>query len=99
MLEARDQNAGETELDWMTAIRSDFANSVALQGQIVIAAGYGYLTSAVSGRVYWRPLATPMAARVTNWLATAIAGTWYRFVGTGRSSSEIKQAWGEPQQV
>lgn len=66
MLEARDQTAGESELDWMTAIRSDFANSVALQGQIVIAAGYGYLTSAVSGRVFWRPLATPMAARVTN---------------------------------
>lgn len=66
MLEARDNSSGETETAWMTSIKAEFASSVAPQGQIVIAAGYGYLTSAVSGRVYWRPLATPMAARVTN---------------------------------
>lgn len=66
MLEARDQNSGETELQWMTAIKADFAASVAPEGQIVVVAGYGYLTSAVNGSVYWRSLAQTVAARVTN---------------------------------
>ena len=66
LLEARDANTGETELQWMTAIKADFSASVAPQGQIVVQAGYGYLTSAISGRSYWRSLATTVAARVTN---------------------------------
>jgi hypothetical protein len=68
MIEARDFNTGETELQWMNAIKSDFTNSVASQGQIVIVAGYGYQTSAVSGDVFWRSLAQPVAALTTNTL-------------------------------
>lgn len=66
LLEARDQNTGESELTWMNSIKADFAASVAAQGQIVVVAGYGNMTSAVSGRVYWRSLGQTVAARVTN---------------------------------
>jgi hypothetical protein len=66
LLEARDQNVGEAELTWMNSIKADFNTSVAAQGQIVVVAGYGYMTSAVSGRVYWRSLGQTVAARVTN---------------------------------
>lgn len=66
LVEARDQNTGETEAAWMTSLKADYLNFVAPQGQVVVVAGYGYLLSAVSGRTYWRPLATTVAAHVTN---------------------------------
>src|SRR6185295_18460491 len=71
LLEARDQNTGESEVTWMNALKTDFTASVATQGQIMVAAGYGYLTSAVSGRTYWMSLGLPAAARVTNTLSYA----------------------------
>jgi hypothetical protein len=36
---------------------------------------------------------------ITAFVAGSGAGTWYRFVGTGDSTTSIKQAWAEPQVV
>lgn len=82
-----------------------FATSAASgDGQPVKVAGNGGIATGLSGITagegYYVSANVIIAeSALVAWLATAIAGTWYRFVGTGRSSSEIKQAWGEPQQV
>ena len=66
LLEARDNNSGESEDTWMASIKSEFSASQATYGEIVVVAGFGYHTSAISGRTYWRSLANAVSARVSN---------------------------------
>ncbi len=65
VLEPRDINVGaaETEDAWMASITTDFATTVSQYGQMVAVAGFANITSAVSGDVYRRSLAWPVAAR------------------------------------
>ncbi len=90
------------------ALRDAFAgfavSAAAGPGLPVNVAGNGGIATGLSGIVagsgyYVSAGVLIAAADLPTWLATATPGAWYRFVGTGRSSTEIKQAWGEPQQV
>jgi len=65
LIEPRDLNSGESEAQWMASLASDFSSTVSTYGQISAVAGFGNITSAVSGRVYRRSLAWPVAARAS----------------------------------
>ncbi len=90
------------------ALRDSFAgfatSAASGDGQPVNVAGNGGIATGLSGistgSGYYVSAGVLIAeADLATWIATATANTWYRFVGTGKSASEIKQAWGEPQQV
>lgn len=63
IIEPRDIAANESEDAWMTSISGDFASVVSTYGQMTAVAGYGNITSAVTGNVLRRSLAWPVAAR------------------------------------
>lgn len=65
-------------------------NGARATGLVGIVVGSGYYVSAG---------ALIPEADLATFIGLAASGTWYRFVGTGDSTTSIKQAWGEPQQV
>lgn len=66
------------------------ANGGRATGLIGIAVGSGYYVSA--------GVLIPEVDLAT-FISLAASSTWFRFVGTGDTTTSIKQAWGEPQQV
>lgn len=90
------------------ALRDAFAgfttSAAAANGNPVAVAGNGAratgLTSITIGSGYYVSTGVLIPeSGLAAFIAGAVSGTWYRFVGTGDSTTSIKQAWGEPQQV
>lgn len=90
------------------ALKDGFAGfgttAAAANGDPVTVAGNGGTATGLSGIVpgagYYVSAGVLIAeSGLTAWLSTATSLAWYRFIGTGVSTTSIKQAWGEPQQV
>jgi len=58
------------------------------------------LTSIIAGVGYYVSAGVLIAETdLATFISLSVSGTWFRFLGTGDSTTSIKQAWGEPQQV
>lgn len=80
-----------------TTLAAANGDSVTVAGNGAIATG---LTGIVRGAGYYVSAGVLIPeSGIDAFVTGAAAGTAYRFVGTGYSTTSIKQAWGEPQEV
>lgn len=80
-----------------TSVAAANGNPVAVAGNGARATG---LTSITVGSGYYVSAGVLIPeSGLAAFISGASSGTWYRFIGTGDTTTSIKQAWAEPQQV